>query len=46
MDVAYISFGMMGVLLLALLVSKATKLQSTLDEIKHIVAKSDDQNPN
>jgi hypothetical protein len=46
MDVAYIAFGFMGVTLLAVLVSKATKLQDTLDEIKHLLAKSDDQKSN
>jgi hypothetical protein len=43
METAYIGLGFGIMAVLVVLVNKLAKLQDTLDEIKHYMAKSDDQ---
>jgi|HubBroStandDraft_2_1064218.scaffolds.fasta_scaffold271331_2 hypothetical protein len=46
MEAAYIGFGFGIIAVLVVLVNKVTRLQDSLDEIKHLMSKSADQKSN
>ena len=46
MEAAYIGFGFGIMAVLVVLVNKVTRLQDSLDEIKHLMSKSADQKSN
>ena len=46
MEAAYVGLGIGIMAVLVVLADKVTKLQSSLDEIKHLLAQSDDQKSN
>ena len=46
MEAAYVGFGFGIMAVLVVLVNKVTRLQDSLDEIKHLIFKSADQKSN